>query len=125
MIVLDASAVLATLQGETGGDFLKGVTEEYVISTLNFGEVIAKLTEKGFSRAETLLVTRPFQDRCSPLSLSQAVQAGLWRAETRKLGLSMGDRCCLALGLDLGAEVYTTDRAWAGLDLGVQVRLIR
>jgi len=44
---------------------------------------------------------------------------------TRHLGLSLGDRCCLALAKELGADVYTAERKWAGLDLGVTVRVIR
>ena len=68
---------------------------------------------------------KPIEAICQPLNVVQAIQAGLWRPATRLRGLSLGDRCCLALGLDLGAEVYTTVRAWAGLDLGVRVRVIR
>lgn len=125
MIVLDASAVLAILLGEPGGDFLKDTAEDYSISTLNFAEVVSKLAEKGFSPAQVVLMARPFRDQSVPLSVRQAIQAGLWRSETKRFGLSIGDRCCLALGLELGAEVFTTDRAWAGLDLGVKVRVIR
>ena len=125
MIVLDASAVLATLLGEAGGDFLKTFTGDCAISTFNFAEVISKLTEKGFTPAEAVLVASPFQDRCIPLSTGHAIQAGVWGMETMRSGLSLGDRCCLALGLELGADVYTTDRAWVALDLGVKVRVIR
>ena len=125
MIVLDASAVLATLLGEAGGDFLKTFSGDCAISTFNFAEVISKLTEKRFTPAEAVLVASPFQDWCIPVSTGHAIQAGVWRMETRRSGLSLGDRCCLALGLELGADVYTTNRAWAALDLGVKVRVIR
>ena len=125
MIVLDASIVLATLLGEPGGDILSEVSEDCVLSTFNYGEVISKLTERGYGPEDARAVAHPFHDRCVPLSAGHAIQAGLWRRETKRFGLSMGDRCCLALGLELGAEVYTADRAWAGLDLGVKVRVIR
>jgi PIN domain nuclease of toxin-antitoxin system len=45
--------------------------------------------------------------------------------QTRSLGLSLGDRACLALGLHLGAPVYTADRAWKKLKLGIPIHLLR
>jgi PIN domain nuclease of toxin-antitoxin system len=50
--------------------------------------------------------------------------ARLWRP-TRSAGLSLADRACLALALRLEAPVLTTDRAWVGLDHGVDVQVIR
>ena len=46
-------------------------------------------------------------------------------AETRSRGLSLGDRACLALGIHLKAAVYTADRLWKGLRVGVPIHLIR
>ena len=48
----------------------------------------------------------------------------MW-ASTRKAGLSLADRACLALALDLGATAVTADRAWAKVDVGVEVKVIR
>jgi PIN domain nuclease of toxin-antitoxin system len=41
------------------------------------------------------------------------------------LGLSLGDRACLALAAELGVVALTTDREWARADVGVEVALIR
>ena len=54
-----------------------------------------------------------------------AEMTGSLRAETRKSGLSLGDRACIALGVALGAEVYTSDRVWADLILPCTIKLIR
>jgi PIN domain nuclease of toxin-antitoxin system len=51
--------------------------------------------------------------------------AGTLIVQTRSLGLSLGDRACLALGLTLKAPVYTTDKSWKNLKLGVQIHVIR
>lgn len=125
MIVIDASVVLATLLQEPGGDFFANLTGEYRISTMNLGEIVSRLSEKGHSDRLAHAAVEPLLTSCVALSVTQALQAGCWRKSTKSFGLSMGDRICLALGLELGVDVYTADRSWAALDLGVTVRLIR
>ena len=125
MIVLDSSVVLAAAFGEPGAIPLDGILQDAAISSFNLGEIASKFSERHVdvrSSQQYLNLLAPF---CHPLTMSQALQAGRWRAETKRFGLSMGDRCCLALGLELGAEVFTTDRAWSAVDLGVRVRVIR
>jgi ribonuclease VapC len=56
---------------------------------------------------------------------SQAKTAGALLPQTRSIGLSLGDRACLALGMTLKAPIYTADRAWKKLRLGVEIRVIR
>ena len=47
-------------------------------------------------------------------------------ASTRKLGLSLGDRACLALAKRLRVPAYTADRAWAAVQVpGIVVRTVR
>ena len=55
----------------------------------------------------------------------QARLAGELLLRTRSLGLSLGDRACLALAMVLKAPVYTADRIWKGLKLGVPIHVIR
>lgn len=54
-----------------------------------------------------------------------ANRAAKLRPLSRHLGLSLGDRVCLALGQRLALPVITSDRRWADLDCGIDVRLIR
>jgi PIN domain nuclease of toxin-antitoxin system len=51
--------------------------------------------------------------------------AGLMRRETRAVGLSLGDRACLALALRRGAVALTADRAWERAGSGAGVEVIR
>jgi PIN domain nuclease of toxin-antitoxin system len=125
MIVLDASVVLATEFGESGAIDWTEVYERSAISAFNLGEVVSKLVERGHDAERTNFLVELLLPISHVLTSVQAIRAGTWRMQTRRFGLSMGDRCCLALGLEFGAEVYTADRAWADLDLGVKVRVIR
>jgi ribonuclease VapC len=43
----------------------------------------------------------------------------------RHYGLSLGDRACLALAMELKLPVVTADRAWIDLDLGIDICVIR
>jgi PIN domain nuclease of toxin-antitoxin system len=55
----------------------------------------------------------------------QARAIAALRPLTRPLGLSLGDRACLALAQQLRRPALTAERSWARLDVGVEVRLIR
>lgn len=54
-----------------------------------------------------------------------AYQTGFLRPLARSIGLSLGDRACLALAASLGVPALTCDRAWTTLNLAVTVNLIR
>ena len=60
-----------------------------------------------------------------PFTPEQAETAARLYTQTRNHGLSLADRACLALALDKGWPVMTADRAWAGLDLAIEVEVIR
>ena len=60
-----------------------------------------------------------------PFTAAQAVASGRLRPASRALGLSLGDRCCLALAqAHRGAQVVTADRLWKELK-GFRIALIR
>ena len=61
----------------------------------------------------------------TPLDEPTATRVGALREATRPRGLSLGDRACIALAEKLGLPALTADHAWADLDLGVEVVLIR
>lgn len=123
--VLDASAVLAVLQEEPGAETVESLLAECVISTVNLSEVVAKLVDNGIDGAAAVRLTEAQAFRPVDHTLDLARIAGTLRAETRAAGLSLGDRACLALALALGLPVFTTDRAWQGLPLDIEVRSIR
>lgn len=122
--VLDASAVLALLNQEPGKDQVENVLNEAVISSVNTSEVLTKLIDAGMSIDEAKEVFDLLSIPVIDFDKILAEKAASLRDATKKKGLSLGDRCCLALGLHLGIEVVTAEREWTNLKLG-QVSLIR
>jgi ribonuclease VapC len=129
--VLDASALLAYLQGEPGSSTVEtALAAGAVISIVNYAEVLSRLADAGEDPAtgnhrlsEQGLIGGLLE--VVPLTEEDAVAIAQLRASTRAHGLSLGDRACLATGLRLGWPVVTADRTWALLDVGVTVQLIR
>lgn len=125
-IVLDASALLALLNQEPGADKLTPeLLNAAVSSTVNLAEVQAKLVSRGIDPSDAWEATlAPVRDPMD-FTAEHARIAGSLVTQTRSLGLSLGDRACLALAISLKASVYTTDKSWKNLKLGVRIQVIR
>lgn len=124
-VVLDSSAVLAVISGEAGAERVEDALPGGAISAANFSEVLSKLVDRGHDDGEAVAALDALPLTVLPLDAAQARRAGLLRRQTRRLGLSLGDRVCLALAVELRLPVVTADRAWAQLDLGVEVAVVR
>ena len=124
-MVFDASALLTIAFQEDGADVAARYVHDGIMSAVNASEVVGKFVDLGFADDEARrallafgLTIRPFDEHC-------AMAAGLLRPATRKQGLSLGDRACLALAIRERVRVVTADRAWARLDLSIDVQVIR
>jgi ribonuclease VapC len=125
-VVLDASAILAVIKGERGAERLTPqLLADAVASAVNLSEVQAKLIQAGWNPSHA------WEDATSPVcevipfDSKQARIAGDLASETRRFGLSLGDRACLALGLTLRVPVFTTEQVWKQLRLKIDVHVIR
>jgi len=125
-VVLDASALLVYLQRERGHLLVEPVLEASVMSAVNLSEVLQKSAAAGVSAAGLQADLQAVGLRVHAFDAEDAAcAADLW-ASTRKLGLSLGDRACLALAKRLHLPAYTADRAWAAVQVpGVVVRTVR
>ncbi len=123
--VLDASVVLAVLFGEVGAreglrHFVGGC-----VSAVNYAEVLSRAAERNGSLEAAKRQVDRYRLPLVPFDAALAAVTASLRPVTRSHGLSLGDRACLATALTLGLPVLTADRAWAEMDLGVEVELIR
>ncbi len=125
-IVLDASAILAIINAEPGSEKLTPeLLRDAVSSTVNLAEVQAKLVSRGWPAEEAWAdAISPIREAV-PFDSDQAKVAGSMVAVTRQLGLSLGDRACIALGLSLRAPIFTAEKLWSKLKLGVRIHVIR
>jgi ribonuclease VapC len=131
--LLDASSLLAYLHDEAGADVVTDAIAQgdTVMSVVNWSETLSKwadldedpahlaqkLEEEGLIGGTVDLI---------PVTPEDAVAIAQLRPLTRDLGLSLGDRTCIATAIRLGFHALTADRTWADVELeGFSVQLIR
>jgi PIN domain nuclease of toxin-antitoxin system len=127
--VLDASAALAVVRDEPGADVVEEVLlqGDCSLCVVNWIEVAQRATALGLDPDPYLDMLMQAGVRFEPLILADADRAAALHAPTKHAGLSLADRCCLALAARLECPAYTADAAWNRLGDGVpvDVRLIR
>lgn len=124
--LLDASALLAYLQREPGFEAVReALREGAAISAANLAEVAGKLKARGKDPERIVRRLLAMGLEVLPFTLEEALEAGALDPLTRPLGLSLGDRACLAAGKVRGLAVLTADRTWAGVVPGVDVVVVR
>jgi PIN domain nuclease of toxin-antitoxin system len=124
-VVLDASAVVAVLFAEKGGSSVTRRLPGAFLSAVNLAEVATRAVELGKPLEEVIYQIGRLPFSVVPFDAEQAHFAASLRAPTRHLGLSLGDRACLALGMSREALVVTGDRKWKELKLNVAIELFR
>ena len=123
--VLDSSAVLAVLWNEPGSDLVLEHVDDAVMSAVNHAEVLTKIADRGVDGKQAKALLASLAIETIGFDRAQAETVGLLRSQTRHLGLSLGDRACIALAMMKGWPVLTADKAWAELSLSIEVQLLR
>lgn len=123
--VLDASAMLALLHSEPGGEAVEDVLDRAAMSAVNWSEICQRWLAHDVDVVDLRADIEALGVQIVPFTADDAEQtAALW-VSTRRLGLSLGDRACLGLARRLELPALTADRAWLDADVGVEIRPIR
>ncbi len=125
--VLDASALIALIRNEPGGEAVAEIIGDAQIGVVNLAEVVSHFVRNGvpFDQVNAMLKLLPMA--VVPADAALAWEAGQLREKTAAAGLSLGDRFCLALAKRAGLPAWTSDKVWNSIenDAGVKVIVIR
>lgn len=126
-MILDASAILAYLFDESGAEMVTPVLEngQGVMSSVNYAEVVSKLTDHHMPAEAIRAALDDLDVEVIAFDTQQAFITGELRADSKPLGLSLGDRACLALASVLQLPVLTADHHWTLMPGTLDVRVIR
>ena len=113
--VIDASALLAMLHAEPGAAKVEAALEYGAISAVNWSEVHQRSVARGIEVTELRDEMEALGLEIVPFTVEDAEEAAQLWSPTRHLGLSLGDRACLALAGRFGVSALSADRAWLDL----------
>ncbi len=82
-VVVDASAVLALLNQETGSEEILQFIGNAAISSVNLSEVVAKLAEAGIPEEDIRQILGNLNLEVVPFNEEQAFKAGMMRPTTK------------------------------------------
>jgi ribonuclease VapC len=124
-LLLDTSALLALVFREPGMETVLAALDGCAISAVNQAEVVEVAARRGTDPGRAAAWAGELSIPVLPFTPPMAARAGAVLAAGRGRGLSLGDAACLGTAGMLGVPVLTADRAWAALDLGIQIRQLR
>ncbi|MDB5409243.1 MAG: VapC-like domain ribonuclease toxin [Rhodospirillales bacterium] len=111
--VIDASALLAFIFDEQLSA-PRAAFENGILSTVNLAETLSKMVNLGATVEEAVADVEAlgFNLVIADFDRDIAMRAAALRAPTKHLGLSLGDRACLATAQSRDLPVLTADRVW-------------
>lgn len=125
-VVFDSSAVLAMLREEPGGDLVAKYLGRATISAVNLQEVAKELLREGRSAEDVRAILADIDMEVSAHDAQAACLAAELFDKTKRFGSGIGDRSCMALGLELGIPILTADHEWKKVQIeGLRLRHLR
>lgn len=125
-VVFDASAILALLRDEPGGDTVAQYIGDGLISAVNLQDVIKGLLRRDVPIDAALAMLDALHLEVRPHGRDDAIAAAKLYPVTKEFGSGLGDRTCMALAIAEGLPVVTADQQWARIDVpGLRLLLAR
>jgi ribonuclease VapC len=110
---------------ETGYEGVLPFVAGGVLSSVNLAEIATKFIARGASEEATRSDLDLLPLEIIPFDGELALASAALYASTRRRGLSLGDRACLATAQALGLPAVTAERAWVDLGLNIPIHVIR
>jgi PIN domain nuclease of toxin-antitoxin system len=101
------------------------VLDRSVISSVSVAEVLALALDHGGTLSQAFPAVSRLPITTTAFEVYDVYLSASLRAPTRQLGLSLGDRASLALGMRLGLPVLTADRTWQDIAATIEIEPIR
>lgn len=125
--LFDSSVVIAILRRETGYQNGEKYISHGAISAVNWAEVAGFM---GRNNAPVDIIQQTLAKyplKVLPYEEDLVVPTGYLTAGRKRLGLSLGDRACLATAIKYKLPVLTADRVWKELEkeLRLDIQVIR
>jgi PIN domain nuclease of toxin-antitoxin system len=125
-VILDSSALLALINNEEGSSVVEELLGSIIMSSINISEVASILLDSEMDTEQVSKAIEPFIDSIIDFDFEYSILCASLKKSTKHLGLSLGDRACISLGIKLIFPIYTADKLWAELKLeNADIRLIR
>lgn len=124
--VLDASAVLALVRDEPGGDKVAQHVGRATISAVNLQEVVKDLMLSGLDHLVIRELLAELRLDVRAHDADAAYAAAALHEHTKRYGRGPGDRSCMALAIALGVPAVTADREWRKVEVdGLRLEHLR
>lgn len=125
MIIVDSSAFIALVNKESGWEVMEPYADAMVMSAINISESICAMRDKAIPDAKIDAVIATMVMEIAVFDAYQASKTADLRKYTKSFGLSLGDRACIALGMERKLPIFTADKIWSKCDLDADIRVIR
>ncbi|GAB4241212.1 MAG: PIN domain-containing protein [Stanieria sp.] len=116
--------LIAILRQEPSSEVGEQFLNEALISTVNLAEVTTYLARNSVPPETIKEALAAFPIEVVPFDRDQGLMAGYLYPACKYLGLSLGDRACLALAKSKSLPVLTADKAWLKLKIDISVKSI-
>jgi PIN domain nuclease of toxin-antitoxin system len=123
-VVLDTSALLAFLRRQPGGQRVREVLPDSMISTVCLAEILSDALDHGASLERACAAVARLPIGILSFDPHDAHVSASLRPLTRRLGLSLADRASIALGQKLGLPVITAHKSWSEVLTSAEIELI-
>jgi PIN domain nuclease of toxin-antitoxin system len=124
---LDASALIAYIAHETGWENVRSLIDVSIVNTVSWAEVVQEALawpqQIPIDQVKRLLEGLGL--RILDFSLEDAEETGRLRGQITVPNISLAGRSCLAAARNRGFWAVTADTLWQGINVGVNIYLIR